>query len=128
MSDIRTLPLAQLWIETARLQQRFEIELATVEMYAELYQDGHDLGPLVAFWDGDQYLVADGYHRYFAADRAGLTEVPVEVHDGTYRDKPCHDFVYASVHICRPCSISKSSSISMPRLWCIGASFCRFPA
>jgi hypothetical protein len=41
--------------------------------------------------------------------------------------KPCHDFVYVSVHICRPCSASGSPSIPMHGLSCIEASFCRFP-
>src|SRR5215470_12676914 len=42
--------------------------------------------------------------------------------------KPCHDFVYASVHICRPCSVRESSSIPRNRLSCIEAAYGRFPA
>ena len=45
-----------------------------------------------------------------------------------YPDKPCPDFVYVSVHLCLPCSISGSPSIPMHGLSCIAASCCRFPA
>jgi len=42
--------------------------------------------PLVVFFDGKKYYLADGFHRYFAAKRANRTSVPCEVINGTLRE------------------------------------------
>lgn len=46
--------------------------------------------PVVIFFDGKKYWLADGFHRYFAAKKAGLPAVHAEVRDGTKRDAIIH--------------------------------------
>lgn len=42
--------------------------------------------PLVVFFDGKKYYLADGFHRYFAAKRCNRVSAPCEVIEGTLRD------------------------------------------
>lgn len=48
--------------------------------------DGAELAPIVVFYDGSQYWLADGFHRYYATERAGGDLIAVEVKLGTRRD------------------------------------------
>lgn len=67
-------------------QSRAEINQAVVAEYAEAMQDGAEFPPLVVFYDGEDYWLADGFHRYDAYMRIGKRSVPVEIHQGTRRD------------------------------------------
>jgi hypothetical protein len=69
-----------------RVQQRAALDLDTVAAYTALYQEGVDLGPLVAFTDGKSMFLADGFHRIQAANLAGIEWVSVEVHPATGPD------------------------------------------
>jgi ParB family chromosome partitioning protein len=68
------------------IQQRVALDPAKLEEYAALYVDGHDLGRLVVFTDGQAWLLADGFHRHNAARRAGLAALPCAVYQGSRRD------------------------------------------
>ena len=41
---------------------------------------------IVVFSDGQEYWLADGFHRVLAAREAGLEEIPAEVRSGGQRD------------------------------------------
>jgi hypothetical protein len=72
------------------VQQRAAIDPAKVAEYAELYRDGHDLGPLVLFRAEDEHAVelylADGFHRRLAALEAKLVQLPAKIYPGSVRD------------------------------------------
>lgn len=64
-------------------QPRARIDEHVVAEYAEEMAAGHKFPPLVVFvFEGTHWLV-DGYHRYFAALKAGLTEFACEAQRGT---------------------------------------------
>jgi hypothetical protein len=42
--------------------------------------------PPIAFWDGQDYWLADGFHRAAGAEDAGTKSLLVDVYDGTLRD------------------------------------------
>lgn len=67
-------------------QPRTSINEAAVAEYAEAYADGHALPELVVFFDGTDYWLADGFHRFHAARRAGLSELVVNLKQGTQRE------------------------------------------
>src|SRR4051794_13735395 len=46
--------------------------------------------PLVVYFDGTLYWLADGFHRYWAAEALGLAEVACDVRQGTRRDAVLH--------------------------------------
>jgi hypothetical protein len=69
-----------------RAQPRENLITDVVQSYAEAMQDGAVFPPLVVFHDGDDYWLADGFHRRVAADSIGLTEFRCEVRNGNLRD------------------------------------------
>lgn len=58
----------------------------TIQHYAEQMDAGDEFPPLVLYFDGDTYWLADGFQRYHAARRAQATDFPCIVHTGTQRD------------------------------------------
>ena len=56
-----------------------------VDQYAEAMIAGDDFPPVVVFNAGGIFWLADGFHRVAAAERAGLSEVPAQVHQGDRR-------------------------------------------
>lgn len=67
-------------------QSRAGISRETVAEYAEAMRGGAAFPPLVVFYDGDDYWLADGFHRYHAYAEAGAHDVPADVRQGSQRD------------------------------------------
>ena len=67
-------------------QSRASINRDTVADYAEAMENGATFPPIVVFYDGSDYWLADGFHRYEAYDRAQIYDVPADVQQGTQRD------------------------------------------
>jgi ParB-like chromosome segregation protein Spo0J len=80
------LPLARIDAGTG-LQIRADISVDTVADYADIMrQDRHKLPPVVTFYDGERYYLADGFHRHCAAKNIGWQTIPAVVHKGTLED------------------------------------------
>lgn len=71
-------------------QSRAGINRDVVSDYAEAMQDGAEFPPLVVFFDGSTYWLADGFHRYEAASQAQQWEVMADIRQGTQRDAILH--------------------------------------
>lgn len=67
-------------------QLRVELDQETVGEYAEKMAAGEQFPPLIGYRDGVNVWLAGGFHRFFAAQQAGLKDVAVEVRVGTQRD------------------------------------------
>ncbi|MCK9570452.1 ParB/RepB/Spo0J family partition protein [Candidatus Pacearchaeota archaeon] len=67
-------------------QPRARINLEAVEEYAEAMRSGTKFPPVVVFYDGESYWLADGFHRRDAAIQAGLDDLLADVKQGTLRD------------------------------------------
>lgn len=67
-------------------QPRAELNQEIVGDYAESVMSGALFPPIDVFHDGSTYWLADGFHRYFAHKRAGVTAIDATVHTGTLRD------------------------------------------
>jgi protein gp37 len=68
------------------VQPRETMASATIKEYATLYMQEQALPPIVVFQDGTDYWLADGFHRVQAARQAWLTELPVDMRQGSKRD------------------------------------------
>jgi hypothetical protein len=79
------LPLDAILL-TAGTQQRTSINEAAVSEYADVYMAGGTLPQPVVFFDGTDYILAGGFHRYHAARQAGLSELVVDLRQGTRRE------------------------------------------
>ncbi len=60
--------------------------------YAEEMASGVEFPPLVVFYDGQSYWLADGFHRYVAAIRLQVAEIECDVRQGTLSDAQWHSF------------------------------------
>jgi len=67
-------------------QIRVEPSQETIDRYAALYIDGHEFPPITVFFDGVDYWLTDGFHRYFAAKKAGKSKINETIINGTNRD------------------------------------------
>jgi hypothetical protein len=67
-------------------QIRAELNQETVDAYAEAYAAGAVFPPVTVFFDGKDRWLADGFHRYFAAKKAGKTAILENITPGTKRD------------------------------------------
>lgn len=81
----RRIPLVELRRDGGT-QVRAEMNAATVEDYAAALADGKVFPPVTAFYDGEVYWLADGFHRVLAHEKAGLVDVAAEVRTGSKRD------------------------------------------
>ena len=69
---------------SAKIQPRVALDEPTIETYRELMAHGTVFDPVIAYWDGRHYWVADGFHRVEAAKRCGFKEIAVEVREGSH--------------------------------------------
>lgn len=67
-------------------QPREKLDLAHVAVLKEAIEDGAELDPVVVFYDGESYWLADGFHRCKASQDAGLEDIQCIIHQGTRRD------------------------------------------
>lgn len=67
-------------------QARVELNQETVAEYAEAYRSGATMPPVVLFYDGTTYWLADGFHRYSGAKSAGMLEIYEEITPGSLDD------------------------------------------
>jgi len=84
-TEQQTLKLDQIRIDGGT-QPRVSIDEHVVAEYAELYSSGVDLPPVVVFFDGATYWLADGFHRYYANKKINSDYVFAHVHQGLRRD------------------------------------------
>jgi len=68
------------------LQSRETINTSVVQDYAEFIREGGKMPPITAFYDGEQYYVADGWHRYFAHKVSAFPEIEANIIEGTRRE------------------------------------------
>lgn len=67
-------------------QSRVAINESVVADYAEAMTAGTVLPPVTLFFDGSDYWLADGFHRYHAHNKIGALEIDADVRNGTKRD------------------------------------------
>jgi hypothetical protein len=67
-------------------QPREQIDLFTVEEYAQAMRDGATFPPAEVVYDGESYWLWDGFHRYQGASLAGLVVIACNVREGTVED------------------------------------------
>lgn len=82
---MKALKLTEISID-GDLQTRDEISSETVSDYYDVLREGGKFPPVVVFYDGATYHLADGWHRYHAHRTAGLATIDADVREGTKRE------------------------------------------
>lgn len=67
-------------------QPRAAIDYTAVQDYADAMRNGAKFPPVVVFFDGVTYWLADGFHRVEAALMEGRSEIAADVRQGTQQD------------------------------------------
>jgi hypothetical protein len=67
-------------------QARVNLNQDVVTEYSEHMKDGVQFPALIAYHDGSDYWLADGFHRYFAYKASEIKEADVDVRSGTLEE------------------------------------------
>ncbi|MFT5682860.1 MAG: hypothetical protein ACI8RZ_003784 [Myxococcota bacterium] len=93
-------------------QQRVTINDATVAEYAEDMKAGAKFPPLLLFFDGTDYWLADGFHRLAAIKRLPRRrKIDAEVREGTQRDAILHSVTVNAQHGLRRSNADKRNAV-----------------
>lgn len=71
-------------------QTRVSTNDEAVVGYAEAMKLGAEFPPVVVYYDGAKYYLADGFHRFLAAKKIEARDLPAEVREGTRGDALRH--------------------------------------
>jgi hypothetical protein len=94
-------------------QVREEITTHIVWEYAELMREGAHFPPVVVYFDGKDYWLADGFHRCQAAKSAGIEQIEADVIQGTRRDAILHSVGANADHGLRRSHSDKHRAVMM---------------
>lgn len=92
-------------------QSRIEINNEVVSEYAEALKGGVQFPPVDVFFDGADYWLVDGFHRYHAHRSAGLSEIDAAIHNGTLRDAQLFSFGVNASHGLRRSNADKRKAV-----------------
>jgi len=93
-------------------QSRAKIDQDVVAEYADLIKSGTIFPPITVFYDGVDYILADGFHRYFANRKAGTPNIEVQLHEGTLRDAILFSFSANHSHGLRRTTADKRKAVT----------------
>ncbi len=85
----------QLVEENGGTQSRDGVNVEKVREYSEILEQ---LPPIIVFYDGAKYWLADGFHRLAAAVNVEAKEVDADVRQGTQRDAILFSFAANAAH------------------------------
>lgn len=67
-------------------QPRVSLDELAIDDFSGAMKSGEEFPPVVVFADGKDNWLADGFHRYYAAQKAGLEAIEADVRKGTQDD------------------------------------------
>jgi ParB-like chromosome segregation protein Spo0J len=92
-------------------QSREEINETLIAEYAANMEEGSVFPAILTFFDGVNYWLADGFHRYFAAKKLGRGSIESDVRSGTNRDAWLYSLGANSKHGARRTNSDKRKSV-----------------
>lgn len=108
-------PITQLALSSIRTdggtQPRAQINYDTVGEYAQDMMIGVHFPPITVFYDGTDYWLADGFHRYHATKQLCKETIEAEVKQGTRRDAILHSVGANATHGLRRTNADKRRAV-----------------
>lgn len=92
-------------------QSRACLQDSTVDEYAEAMDDGAEFPPILVFYDGEKYWLADGFHRVAAAKKLEWGEIAAIIRSGTRRDAVLYSVGANATHGLRRTNRDKRRSV-----------------
>ena len=111
-TGIRLLPVDSIRTDGGT-QSRIQINWLTVTDYAADIAEGATFPPVVVYFDGADYWLADGFHRLEAHKRLGLAEIAADVRQGTRRDAILYSVKANAAHGLRRTNEDKRRAVAM---------------
>lgn len=102
-------------------QPRAQLYEEVVAEYSEDMKQGAEFPPVTVFFDGDEYWLADGFHRVKAKEKIGGKKINAEVHLGTQRDAVLYAVGANAIHGLRRTNADKHRAVVRllrDREWC----------
>jgi uncharacterized small protein (DUF1192 family) len=85
-TELMTIEINRITIDEA-VQPREKLNDDVCDEYSkDMMERGVEFPPVEVFFDGEDYILADGFHRLEAAKRSGRDTIKVTVHQGTRRE------------------------------------------
>lgn len=92
-------------------QPRAAMNLDVIEDYANHLTDGAKFPPVTAFYDGTEYWLADGFHRFQAHRQNGALKIEADIKQGSRRDAVLHSVGANSSHGLRRTNADKRRAV-----------------
>jgi len=117
--DTNSPNLSQIRIDGGT-QPRTELNEDVIAEYAQLLPEGAEFPAITVYFDGVNYWLADGFHRYWAAKRANV-ELSINVIHGSNRDAVLHSVGANAKHGLRRSNQDKRKAVTtllLDQEWC----------
>jgi hypothetical protein len=105
------LKVDQIAIDPDLQMRESGLDAGIVAEYAEALNDGATFPPITAFFDGEQYWLADGFHRVGAVKKLGLETINADVRQGSRRDAMLYAVGVNAIHGLRRSAADKRRAI-----------------
>jgi hypothetical protein len=109
LTRVEPIPLAH--IKDGGAQIRVEMRPETVNDYSNDLLDGAIFPPIIVFYDGSDYWLADGFHRVEAGRKIGRETIVAEIREGSSRDAVLHGVGSNAVHGLRRTQADKRRAV-----------------
>lgn len=94
-------------------QSRSQLHEGVIEEYAEAMQTGSIFPAIVVFFDGQDYWLADGFHRLSAAKKIGASNIQADIHLGQQRDAVLYAVGVNATHGLRRTNADKRRAVEI---------------
>lgn len=118
--QVKRITLSRLRLD-GDTQPRTSIDTGLVDEYSEGYLSGVNFPPIDVFFDGVDYWIADGFHRWHAAQKANLNAIECCIHKGTVEDAKWFSYAANQTHGSRRSSSDKAKAVKAALLHPNGA-------
>jgi hypothetical protein len=92
-------------------QPRSGIVDALVSDYALAYEANADIPPITVFFDGSDYWLADGFHRWHAQHKRQVETIYCEIHEGSVEDARWFSYGANQAHGLRRSNADKAKAV-----------------
>lgn len=94
-------------------QTRAELNQEIIHQYEELMLEETQFPPVTIFYDGENYWLADGFHRIKASIKAGFVEIESDIKQGTQRDAILYSVGANNTHGLRRTNADKRRAVML---------------
>jgi hypothetical protein len=105
-----TMKLSALILDPSA-QPRVKLDDRVIDEYAEAMREGAAFPSVVAYGTARKAWLGDGWHRYHAAQAAGLTELPVDLRSGNLDDAIWYSVTTNAEHGLRRTNADKNRAV-----------------